>query len=244
MTDPKKYLTNYLWKLIERYAKIKLYKKQLDILDEWKGHHRIETLNKGASFFKLVEASFKRTMLVELCLFVSEKEQKNIFDWLNKAKTHSKSLNPTSADKDDKNGYSRLAIKDADYKKVIEKQISRFSAHSNIIKNLVAHRDKIFTHYDSSYFNNPNTIFKKYSIDIFELDSLMKTIEEILSTQHSYLFASSIPSFEVASYSNVNMILAYTRAFMRIRKDKKLIIGKGFKPADYLKEIYLDSEKA
>ncbi|MEW5844391.1 MAG: hypothetical protein AB1775_14120 [Bacteroidota bacterium] len=68
----------------------------------------------------------------------------------------------------------------------------------------------------------------------------MKTIEEVLSAQHSYLLASSIANFEVASYSNVNMILDYTRAFMRIRKDKKLIIGKGFKAVDYLKENCID----
>jgi len=34
------------------------------------------------------------------------------------------------------------------------------------------------------------------------------------------------------------MILAYTRAFMRIRKDKNLINEKGFRPAYYSKEIY------
>ena len=71
-----------------------------------------------------------------------------------------------------------------------------------------------------------------------------KTIEEILTEQHSLLFGSSITNFDVASYSNVNMILKYTRAFMRIRKDKSLIIDKGFKPVDYLKEIFPDSEKA
>lgn len=244
MINPQKHLTNYLFKLIKRYAKIKLYKRQLEILDEWKGPHRIDTLNKGATFFKLVEASFKRTMLVELCLFISEKEQINIFDWLNKAKIHSKSLNPTRSNRNDKVGNSRLLIKDGEYKKIIGEQIISFSKHKNIMINLIAHREKIFTHYDASYFNNPKSIFKKYAIDIFELDDLMKTIEEILSAQHSYLFVSSIASFEVSSYSNVDMILSYTRAFMRIRKDKKLIVGKRFKPADYLKEIFPDSEKA
>ena len=79
MINPEKYLKDYLWKLIERYGTIKLYKKQLDILNEWKGPHRIDTLNKGATFFKLVIASFTRTMLIELCLFVSEKEGFNIY---------------------------------------------------------------------------------------------------------------------------------------------------------------------
>lgn len=242
MNNPQKHLTNYLLKLIERYAKIKLYKKQLEIIDEWKGPHRIDTLNKGATFFRLVEASFKRTMLVELCLFVSEKEQVNILDWLNKARKHSKSLNPTKSNRNDKDnlGYSRLSLKEDEYKKVVAKQINSISKHENIIKNLIAHRDKIFAHYDASYFNNPKAIYKKYAIDILELNNLMKTTEEVLSAQHSYLLASSITSFEDTSYSNVNMILGYTRAFMRIRKDKKLIIGKGFKPVDYLKEIYSD----
>ncbi|MEW5844392.1 MAG: hypothetical protein AB1775_14125 [Bacteroidota bacterium] len=146
MNNPQKYLTNYLLKLIERYAKIKLYKKQLEIIDEWKGPHRIDTLNRGATFFRLVEASFKRTMLVELCLFVSEKEQVNILDWLNKAIIHSKSLNPTKSIRNNKLGYSRLSLKDDEYKKVVTKQINSFSKHENIIKNLIAHRNKIFAH--------------------------------------------------------------------------------------------------
>ncbi len=222
MNNPQKYLTNYFWKLFERYLKIKLYKRQLEILDEWRAPHRVNTLNKGKTFFDLVEPSFKRTMLVELCLFVSEKEQVNILDWLNKARIHSKSLSPTRSDRNDKRGYSRLSVNDNEYKKIIEKQINSISNHKNVIKNLTAHRDKIFSHYDASYFSNPKSILKKYAIDIFELNNLMKTIEEILSTQHSFLFASSIASFDVSSYSNVDMILAYTRAFMRIRKNKKI----------------------
>ena len=208
MVNPQKHLTNYLWKLLKRYANIKLYKKQLEILEEWKAPNRIETLNKGATFFKLVDASFKRTMLLELCLFVSEKEQINIFDWLNKAKIHSKSLNPTRSNRNAKLGKSRLKVKNNEYQRIIEKHIIELSRHNNIIINLVAHRDKIFTHYDSLYFNNPGSVYKKYAIDNSELDDLMKTIEKILSEQHSYLFASALPSFKVPSYSNVNMILA------------------------------------
>ena len=244
MVNPNKYLTNYLWKLIERYANIKLYKKQLDIIDAWKGPHRIDTLNKGATFFNLVEKSFKRIMLLELCLFVSEKEDFNIYKWLEKVKLHSKSLKATRANKDNNSNNSRVSIKNNEYLKIIDKHSSSLANHKKTINKLIALREKIFTHYDSSYFNNPNAMFEKYSIDIFELDSLMNTIEDILTEQHSYLFASSITSFDVSSYSNIDMILLYTRAFMRIRGDKNLIIDKGFKPIDYLKELFPDSEKA
>ena len=238
MVNPNVSLRDYLWKLISRYANIKMYKKQLDILEEWKSPNRKEAIDKGATFFKLVEASFKRTMLVELSLFVNEKEQVNIYDWLNKAKEHSKSLKPTKANKDKNIKKSRVLLKDTYYKKVINKHVKKLSSHNDITKNLIAHRDKILSHYDSSYFNRPKTVYKKYAIDILELNNLMKTIEDILSKHHSYLFESSIASFDVSSYTNVNMILTYTRAFSRIRKDKDLIIGKGFRPADYLKEIF------
>ncbi len=238
MVNPEKKLKEYLWKLIERYAIINLYKKQLDILNEWKGPHGIDTLNKGATFFKLVTASFTRTMLVELCLFVSEKEQFNIYKWLEKAKTHSNSLKPTKSNKDNSSKKERLEVKNKEYVNIIDDHLSKLSSHKKAIKNLTNLREKIFTHYDSSYFNNPKNIYEKYPIDNFELDDLMKTIEIILSKHHSYLFASSLTSFNVASYSNVDMILLYTRAFMRIRKDENLIIKKGFKPVDYLKEIF------
>jgi len=176
-------------------------------------------------------------MLVELCLFVSEKEQFKIYKWLEKVKIHSKSLKPTRAHRGNRLNDTRVVIKNKEYLKIIDEHISKLFNHHKSIENLIYLREKIFTHYDSSYFNNPKSIYKKYPIDIFELDDLMKTIEEIMSEHHSYLIASSITSFEVPSYSNVDMILLYTRAFMRIRKDKKLIIGKGFKPVDYLKEM-------
>ncbi len=240
MVKPEEKLKEYLWKLIERYSSIKLYKKQLDIINAWKGPHRIETLNKGGTFFKLVTTSFTRTMLIELCLLVSPKEQFNIYKWLEKVKTHSKSLKPTMANKDNSINETRIKIKPKKYLEIIDGHIKELSKHQKTIDNLIKLREKIFTHYDSSYFNNPKSVYKKYHIDIDELNNLMLTIEEILSSHHSYLFASSISSFDVASYSNVNMILTYTRAFMRIRKDKKLIIEKGFRPADYLKEIFPD----
>lgn len=48
--------------------------------------------------------------------------------------------------------------------------------------------------------------------------------------------------FDVASYSNVDIILKYTRAFMRVRGDKKLIIEKVINPVDYLRDTFNDNE--
>ncbi len=48
----------------------------------------------------------------------------------------------------------------------------------------------------------------------------------------------SAAMLELKDLGSVESMLKYTRAFMRIRKDKDLIINKGFRPADYLKEIY------
>ncbi|MBA4406338.1 hypothetical protein C0389_03595 [bacterium] len=127
MVNPDKYLKDYLWKLIKRYGNINLYKKQLDILSEWEGPYRIDTLNKGATFFKLVTASFTRTMLVELCLFVSEKEQFNIDKWLEKVKIHSKSLKPTRASRGNHLKDTRIIIKNNEYLKIIDEHISKLS---------------------------------------------------------------------------------------------------------------------
>ncbi len=66
---------------------------------------------------------------------------------------------------------------------------------------------------------------------------LLSTIGDILRQQHDYLMKSAA-ILELKGLGSVETILKYTRAFMRIRKDKDLIINKGFRPADYLKEIY------
>lgn len=239
MVNPEKNLKDYLMKLINRYASITLYKKQLDILSEWERPNRIETLNKGGTFFKLVKTSFTRTFLIELCLIVSSKEKFNIYKWLEKVKVHSASLKPTRASKDVESKTERIKIKNKEYLKIIDKHISELSAHNKTINNLTSLREKIFTHYDPQYFNNPAKLYQKYSISEEELNDLIKTIEDILLSHHSYLFASSIISFDVASYSNVNSILRYTRAFMRVWGDKRLI-DKGIRPGDYLKEKFPD----
>lgn len=235
MVNPEKNLKDYLMKLINRYASIKLYKKQLDIINEWERPTRIETLKKGGTFFKLVKKSFTKTFLIELCLLVSPKEKFNIHKWLEKIKIHSVSLNPTRANKGVESNTVRVKIKNEEYLKIIDTHISELISHKKTIDNLTSLREKIFAHYDPKYFSNPEKLYHKYSISEEELNKLIKTIEDILLSHHSFLFASSFISLDIASSSNINIVLQYTRAFMRVRSDKTLI-AKGIRPGDYLKE--------
>jgi len=164
MKNPEKNLKDYLNKLIDLYATTTLYKKQLNIIDQWKTPNRIDTLNKGATFFDLVTKSFTRTFLIELCILVSPKEKYNIHKWLEKVKIHASSLKPTRANKNNESNTKRIQIKKKEYLEIVDEHLTALSAHNETIEKLTSLREKIFTHYDPDYFNDPEKVYKKYSL--------------------------------------------------------------------------------
>ena len=96
MKNPKEEIREYLKKLINRLLYVKGLNKQLKLLKEWETPNRIKALEIGSYFFRLVGFSFHRTLLIELCLLLDEREDRCIVDWLQKAKEHASSIEPTT----------------------------------------------------------------------------------------------------------------------------------------------------
>ena len=237
MKDPGKQLRDYLEKLIRRFLYIKSLDRQLKLINEWETPYRVEALNIGSYFFMLVTYSFARTILIELCKLVSEKEQKSLVDWLKKAKEHAAAIRPTRYNPD----YSdteRESIKPEEYSIIIDSHEGQLDSQKAVISRVKAQRDRALTHADAAYFNNPQELYKHYPLSTSDIDGLMDTVSDILRTQHVYILESDL-HMEISSAHNVDLILRLARAFHRVRKDKKLI-ARGFKPVDYL---YDDNER-
>ncbi len=231
MKDPGKQLRDYLEKLIHRFLYIKSLDRQLKLINEWETPNRAEALNIGSYFFRLVIYSFNRTILIELCKLVSDKEEKSLVDWMKKAKEHTATIKPTRYNPD----YSeaeREPIKPKEYRTIIDSQEDQLDAQKTVIDRVKAQRDRALTHSDSAYFNNPQELYKHYPLSTNDIDDLMDTVSEILRQQHLFLLGGDILEMEVKSVHNVDIILRYVRGFSRARKDKELI-KKGFKPFLY-----------
>jgi len=237
LKDPGNQLRDYLEKLIRRFLYVKSLDRQLKLINEWDTPKRVEALNTGSTFFRLVTYTFARIILIELCKLVSDKEEKSLVDWLNKAKDHATSIEPTRYNPD----YSereREPVKPEEYRRIISEQQAQLDANKNVINRIKAQRDKALAHSDAAYFNDPGTLYEHYPLSADDIDALMDTVSEILRTHHIHLLKADI-DMEVHSLSNVDTILRLARAFSRAYKDRDLI-AKGFRPKDYL---YDDNER-
>jgi len=228
MLNPKTEIREYLEKLVRQYIMITGMNNQLKIMREWESPNRIEALNEGAYFFRLVSFSFTRTLLIEIAKFISEKENKSLIDFLITAKKNSKCLFPKKNNPDSKN---RDPITEKEFVEIIDNQLEEIEKHCEIISNINSRRDKAFAHTDKQYFNNQSKFYAQFPIKLADIENLMNTISEILRTQHSYLLNSDI-DLEVKSTGNVDRILINNRAFNRVSRDKNLI-KLGIKPFEY-----------
>ncbi|MFB0515650.1 MAG: hypothetical protein ACETWG_03490, partial [Candidatus Neomarinimicrobiota bacterium] len=206
MKDPGNQLRDYLDKLIRRFLYIKSLDRQLKIINEWETPNRVEALNIGSYFFRLVVYSFNRTILIELCKLVSDKEKKSMVDWLKKAKEHAASIRPTRHNPD----YSeaeREPIKPEEYRTIIDNQEAQLDAQKIVIDRVKAQRDRALAHSDAAYFNNPQALYKRYPLSTKDIDGLMDTVSEILRQQDFFLRRGYFLEMEVKSAHNVDLIL-------------------------------------
>lgn len=233
MTNPRNQLRDYLSRLINRYLYIKSIDRQLKLIAKWKTPSRVEALNIGAYFFKLVTYSFSRTILIELCKLVSDKEEKSLVDWLEKAAEHAASIEPTRYNPSYSEG-EREPIEPKEYRAIIDSQKAQLDGQKEIIDRIKNHRDKALAHSDTAYFNNPNALYEHYPLSTNDIDSLMDTVSEILREHHSCLFEADV-HLEVVSGHNVDTVLRYTRAWHRARRDRDLI-NLGFTPRIYTQD--------
>jgi hypothetical protein len=217
MQNPKKELRDYLNKLIFRLLYIKGINKQLKLLKKWEIPDKIIALETGAYFFKLVSYSFNRTLLIELCMLLCDREKKGIVDWLSKAKENSKSLEPIIYNPD---SGKREILRSEAYQKIVRKQQELIASKKDIIDRVKGRRDKALAHSDARYFNEPDDLYIKFPLSIKEIGELINIASEILSMQHIYLFGSDL-DIQVYTTSNIDTILWHIRGFKRVLDDKK-----------------------
>lgn len=217
MQDPKSEIRLYLDKLIHRLLHIKGINKQLKILKDWETPERIIALEIGSYFFKLVGFSFYRTLLIELCLLLDDREEKCIVDFLKKAKVHAKEIDPK---KFNITTYKRELVGYQEYQNKVEEHQELLISRNDIIKNIKGRRDTSLAHSDAKFFNNPNDIYIKYPLSDDNIDELIELATEILRTQHLYLMDSDL-DIQVHATSNIDTILWHIRAFNRVWHDKR-----------------------
>ena len=235
MNNPKAELQKYLDRLIRRYLNIKSLHQQLKSIFEWETPAKIEALNLGAYFFQLVTYSLSRTVLVELSMFLSEREARSLLDWLKKAKEHAASVKPTRYNARNIGG-EREPIKPEEYRAIIDDQIAQLHAREDVIDRIKARRDKAIAHLDKAYFDDPKALDRDYPLGDDDIDNLMEVVGSILRKHHSCIFQADM-RMEVVSVHTVDTVLQYARAFMRARRDFNLI-EKGFRPAAYIQDDY------
>ena len=193
----------------------------------------IEALSLGHYFFQLANYCISRIVLVELSMFLSEKEDRSLLDWLNKAKEHAGSIKPTRYNA---TLSEQEPIEVAEYRTIIDRQISQLQNQQDTIDRIKSRRDKGIAHLDKKYFENAESIDWDYPLGDEDIDDLMDTVSGVLRKQYSCLLGASV-NLEVQSVHNIDTLLKYARAWMRARRDFSLI-KKGFSPVVYERDDY------
>lgn len=229
MRDPENELRGYLEKLVHRYLNLVSLHRELRIINSWRSRPGVSAYELGAYFFALVGYSFWRTVLVELALLLSEKEDKSVLDWLKKAREHVARLRPSLYDA---SSNTQKPIKPSDYRAIIDGQLSEIQVLEDTIDRIQAHRDKSIAHLDRTYFNNPDKLYIDYALTYTDIGDLLALVERILRSHYECLLNADV-DLEVASASTSDTLLRCAEAFLRARNDQDLI-AKGFRPASYL----------
>ena len=230
MNNPKEQLREYLEQIVHRFLNAKSLFCELKHINSWSTPQREDALNHGSYFFQLATYSMTRIYLVELAALLSDKEDRSLIDWLEKACLHARSLCPTRYNPSEKN--ERESIKPNEYREIIDRNISDLYSFSDLINRIKAWRDKSIVHFDKAFFDTPSAIYARYPIKNSEIDKLIECVAKILHEHYSYIFHADL-RMEISSVATVDSILKYVQAFQRVRKDKKLI-SSGFRPANYL----------
>ena len=94
MNNPKEKLKEYLDQIFHRFLNLKSLFYELKRINSWYTPEREEAINHGSYFFQLTTYSMTRIYLVELAALLSDKEDRSLIDWLEKASVHAKGLCP------------------------------------------------------------------------------------------------------------------------------------------------------
>jgi len=238
MKSPDKQLKEYLEKLIFKVSHIRSLYKQIVTISQWETPDRIIALEIGSNFFELTLFSFRRTIIIELCKLLAEREDKSLIDLLLKLKENVKSLEPSIyAPRFDNTARYRKRLKPEEYIEITNKHLNEINKHDKLIKTLISRRDKYIAHSDSTFFINPQKLHALFPLNDLEIGPLLDTISEILRKHHSLLLHADI-TIEINSVHDVDTVLKNIRAFYRVWHDKRLTRDFGIRVCEYLKDNY------
>jgi|WetSurMetagenome_2_1015567.scaffolds.fasta_scaffold123749_1 hypothetical protein len=236
MTNPKNEIREYLQKLIHRLLYVKGLSKQLKLLKEWETQERIIALELGSYFFKLVQFSFYRTLLIELCLLLDDREEKCIVDFLVKANEHAQVIEPKRFNIEK---WKRETLNTKEYQEIVSKQQKLVESKKETINNIKGRRDTSLAHSDAKFFNNPDDTYIKYPLSDENIEGLIELATEILRMQHVYLFDSDL-DIQVYATSNIDTILWHIRGFNRLWHDPR---ARDLHPGLYKQDDYKERLK-
>lgn len=235
MQNPKVQLSEYLDRLIHKFLNTKSLHLELKRTLDWQTPEKIDALKLSSYFFQLATYSLSRTILVELAMLLSRKEQRSLFDWLTKAREHASSLDPTVYNPEFSE-VDREPVAPEDYQEIIDGQLEELEKHDDLIDRIKARRDKVIAHMDKKYFKDPAAVYDDFPLSTEEIDTLFDSVSEILRKHHSLLTGANL-NMEIVSGHHVDVVLRYARAHMRARRDRKLL-DKGYRPVDYERDEY------
>jgi hypothetical protein len=218
MLEPNLEMRNYLKTLVHRFLYLMDLDDQLKILKDWQSPERYEAIDVGSYFFGTVSYSFQRTILIELSMMLSRREQKSIIDFLEKSVEHAESINPQE---DDLSIGQNRTKNIQTYRTKVQEQLDQIEGKRETISRIEGWRDKFLTHADATFFNKPNEIYNKYPINTEDIDQLFAIISEILRYHYSALFNTDL-GMKVFTANGLDAILIHTRAFKRIWYDERL----------------------
>lgn len=233
MQNPKHELRKYLKTLIHRFLNTKSLYQELKRIEGWEAPGKFEAFKLGAGFLELSRYTLWRIFLTEIAATLSSTEEKSLIDWLKKARQHAPSLEPTRYNPN--HPYpNRQAIQPQEYRTLIDAHISCLNTHQDLITRIKTHRDKVITHFDKAYFENPKKLDQDYPLSDNDITPLLTLVSEIFRKHHGCLFKQD-PRMDLLILTNVDNLLRYARAFLRVRSDR-VLIRKGFKPMDYMRD--------
>ena len=175
MTNPKVELRGYLRKLMHRFRFITQMDDELSIILTWLGRpDGINAIEEGASFFNLVQRSFNQNLLIELCKFIDDDEEKSLRDYLSKTKECAEPLELVGFNIDE---MRREVVSRNEFENIINEHIRDLENHNRVISNLKARRDKALAHTDTSFFNNPKRHYETYPLMVEDISHLLETFK-------------------------------------------------------------------
>lgn len=166
----KKELENEIETHLKNYY---IIKREFDIYKYIKQNAEIynKETNQIAYFLKPVLYSLLNSTLLGICKMLDQREQKNIYELLNRFKNNIDNIITTKNSEKEKDNILET----------INSKIDELDLKQNTIGNLKTYRDKIIAHADKKFFDNPDKIFIDFNTKYEELETMLNMIENILN---------------------------------------------------------------